>query len=384
MNTSRSPRNLACFVTALCGLALLAAPSVAQPPSLAEACRGKFLVGAALNAGQFTGRDAVGAELVRRQFNSITPENAMKWDALQPEPGRFRFETADRFVEFGRANGMFIVGHTLVWHSQTPHWVFRDRDGKPASRELLLERMRNHIRTVVGRYKGRVNGWDVVNEALAEDGTLRDSPWRRIIGDDYIAKAFEFAHEADPQAALYYNDYGIEDGRKRAGTVALIRKLRAQGVPITGVGMQQHVNLEWPAPAVVGEAIEAFAALGVKVMVTELDVDVLPSRWHRIDADVGRSEGGEAALNPYPEGLPAEKQQALARRYAGLFRVYLAHAGALTRVTFWGLSDADSWLDDFPIRGRTNHPLLFDRARNPKPAHQAVIDAIAGKEPLRE
>lgn len=256
---------------AVVGIAVGAEPAL---PTLRKACEGKLRIGVAMNANQFTGRDKAAAEIIATQFSTITPENAMKWDALHPEPGRFRFDEADQYVEFGERNGMFIVGHTLIWHSQTPRWVFENSTGQPADRETLIERMRQHIQTVVGRYKGRVNGWDVVNEALADDGTLRDSPWRRIIGDDYIELAFRFAHEADPDAELYYNDYGIEAGRKRDGAIELIRRLRSKGVPITAIGMQNHISLKWPDADALDEAIREFGATGVKVMSTELDVDV--------------------------------------------------------------------------------------------------------------
>lgn len=340
----------------------------AEEGTLKEVFRSNFLVGAALNESHFGGKDPAGA-LVRAQFDSITPENVMKWDALQPEPGKFRFAAADRFVDFGEKNGMFVVGHTLVWHSQTPRWVFQDAKGA-VGRDELLRRMREHIRAVVGRYKGRVKSWDVVNEALSEDGSLRDSPWRRIIGDDYIEQAFRFAHEADPDADLYYNDYGIEAGRKRDGALRLLAGLKARGVPVHGVGIQGHCNLAWPPAEVFGEAADAFAKLGLKVAVSELDVDVLPSRSGSTSADVSRSEAAAKELDPFVSGLPDAQQQALAERYASLFKVFLAHP--IARVTFWGVTDRDSWLNGFPIRGRTNHPLLFDREGKPKPAFGAV------------
>ena len=343
--------------------------------TLKEAFKGQFLIGTAVNASQFTEKNTVEAAIVKAQFNAITPENVMKWEEIHPAPDRYRFEPADRYVEFGEKNGMFIVGHTLVWHSQVPKWVFSDDTGRPVDRETLLSRMRDHIHTVAGRYKGRVKGWDVVNEALADDGSLRDSPWREIIGDDYIEKAFQFAHEADPAAELYYNDYGIEVGAKRDGALALLKKLKADGIPITGVGIQEHVNFTWPSTQAVDEAIAAYGALGLKVMITEMDVDVLPSRTKSVNADVNRTEAADPALNPYPNGLPDKVQQALARRYASLFAVYLKHRNVVERVTIWGVSDEKSWLNNFPIKGRTNYPLLFDRADHPKPAFSAVIGA---------
>ncbi|BCU78094.1 endo-1,4-beta-xylanase [Luteolibacter sp. LG18] len=357
---------------AAAGLGLSAMPALAQA-TLKDAFKNRLLVGVAVRPHQFTGANATQAALIANQFNSITPENVMKWDALQPRENEFHFEQADRYVDFGTRNGMFTIGHTLVWHSQVPGWLFKDAAGNPVDRETLLARMKKHIQTVVGRYKGRVKGWDVVNEALEEDGTLRQSPWLKIIGEDYLAKAFQFAHEADPAAQLYYNDYGIEGGKKRDGAIALLKKLKAAGVPVTGVGIQDHVSLTWPPATMLDETITAFGQAGLKVMITELDVDVLPARGHNTSADVSRNEAADPALNPYTNGLPANVQEALARRYAELFAVYLKHPGVVTRVTLWGLCDGESWLNDWPIRGRTSHPLLFDRACKPKPAFQALV-----------
>lgn len=354
-------------------MGMLASVNLMAQPALQEVFKNDFLVGAALNPAQFYESNAVQAALVKRHFGSITPENVLKWERVHPLPGEYDFAAADRFVAFGEQHGMFIVGHTLVWHSQTPDWVFQDDQGKPLRREALLARMRDHIQTVVGRYKGRVNGWDVVNEALNDDGSLRDSPWKRIIGEDYIEKAFEFAAQADPAAELYYNDYSLENVAKRSGAVKLARKLQAAGVKITGIGTQQHIKMDWPSMQQVDETFTAFGNLGLKVMVTELDVDVLPSPSNDRSAEVSRRESAHAALDPYHTGLPAAIQQALARRYADLFAVYRQHRGTLTRVTFWGVTDGDSWLNDWPIAGRTAHPLLFDRQCKPKPAFDEVI-----------
>jgi len=351
------------------------APVPPAPPTLAAAYRGAFLVGAALNEGQFSGRDSAGAALVAAQFNSVTPENVLKWESVHPRPGVYDFDAADRYVAFGERHRMFVVGHALVWHGQTPRWVFQDSAGNPVSRDTLIARMRDHIHAVVGRYRGRVNGWDVVNEAVADDGTLRRSPWQAVIGDDFIALAFRFAHEADPAAQLYYNDYSLENPAKRAGAVALLQRLLAAGVPVAGVGLQDHDRLDWPTAAAEDSTIAAFAALGLRVMITELDVDVLPRAVPQTGADVGLSAAARPELDPYASGLPDSVQQALARRYAELFGVFLRHRGQVARVTFWGVTDRDSWRNNWPVRGRTNYPLLFDRAGRPKPAFDAVIAA---------
>jgi endo-1,4-beta-xylanase len=341
--------------------------------TLKGAFDGKFLVGAAINQRQFAGSDSSGAELIRAQFNAIAPENVLKWERVHPRKGEYNFPPADEYVKFGEDNGMFVHGHTLVWHSQTPRWVFEDGQGNPVSRDTLLARMHDHIATVVGRYKGRIKGWDVVNEALNEDGTLRDSPWHRIIGDDYLVKAFQFAHEADPAAELYYNDYSLENPAKRDGAVKLIRSLQAAGVTVKAIGTQDHLKMDWPSPALMDSMFTAFAAAGVQVNVSELDVDVLPRATRNTGADVSTNVGARSELNPYPTALPDSMQQALAQRYAEIFQIYVKHAPHIDRVTFWGVDDGDSWLNNWPVRGRSNYPLLFDRNGAPKPAFDAVV-----------
>jgi endo-1,4-beta-xylanase len=348
------------------------------PLTLKDTFKGSFLIGAALNSAEFTETDARDAALVKAQFDSITPENVLKWESVHPEPDRYDFDLPDKYVAFGEKNHMFIVGHTLVWQHQTPKWVFEDAKGNPVDRETLLKRMREHIQTVVGRYKGRINGWDVVNEALNDDGTLRQTSWLKIIGEDYIAKAFQFAHEADPKAELQYNDYSLENEAKRNGAVELLGRLKAQGVPVTGVGLQGHYKIDWPSVDQEDATIAAFARLGVKVMITELDVDVLPPAMQYRGADISLNVELQPKLNPYANGLPDSVQQTLANRYADLFGVFLKHRAALTRVTFWGVTDASSWLNNWPVRGRTNYPLLFDRDGRPKPAFDAVIKAGRG------
>jgi endo-1,4-beta-xylanase len=239
--------------------------------------------------------------------------------------------------------------------------------------------MKDHIATVVGRYKGRIKGWDVVNEALNEDGTLRQTQWMKIIGPDYIAKAFQFAHEADPAAELYYNDYNLDYAAKRDGAVRLVTSLLEQGIPVKAIGSQEHLKLTTPTAAQVDSSIRAFAALGVKVNLTELDIDLLPQATRNTGADVSLRAGPAPSLNPYTAGLPDSLQQKLARRYADLFRVYMANQDAIDRITFWGVSDGDSWLNGWPVPGRTAYPLLFDRQLGRKPAYEAVTQVA--KEP---
>jgi len=366
---------VAIVVLIAAGCASSTAGPVPASITLKEAFAPSFVVGAAVNRHQIDGTDSIGGALLARQFNSISPENALKWSQVEPRPGEFNFTAADRYVALGERFGATIIGHTLVWHNQTPPWVFRDAAGGVVSRDSLIARMRSHIMTVVGRYRGRIRGWDVVNEAIAEDGTLRRSPWLDIIGPEYIAMAFRFAHEADPAAALHYNDFSVEHDTKRQGIVRLVTSLRAEGVPITAIGMQEHQKLDWPSVSAIDSAIVDLAATGVKLMVTELDVDVLPSnRGQRTEA-VEQQLMQSGAPDPYRAGLPQSVQTALAHRYGEVVRVYLQHRNVISRMTFWGVDDGDSWLNNFPVRGRVNYPLLFDRRGMPKEAYDSVIAA---------
>lgn len=372
-------RLIAAGLAALLAACAVAADRAPASASLKDVFKRDFVVGAAINAGQITGRDERGDGIVEAQFNSISPENALKWESVHPLPGKYNFTLADQYVDFGQKHGMYIVGHNLVWHNQVPGWVFRDDEGNLLSRDALLKRMREHIFTVVGRYKGKIQSWDVVNEALNDDGTMRQSLWEKIIGDDYVAKAFEYAHEADPQAQLTYNDYDLENPAKRKGAIALIKKLQAEGVPITSVGLQNHDNLTQPTAEQEDATISAFGALGLKVAISELDIDVLPAGGHQDSADVNLHIAQNPKLNPYVNGLPEGVQQKLARRYADLFRVFVKHAGVVTRVTFWGVTNRNSWLNNQPVWGRINYPLLFRRDGDPTPAFYAVVNTASRK-----
>jgi endo-1,4-beta-xylanase len=325
-----------------------------------------MVIGVAINQRQFEAADTAAVEIITKQFNQISPENVLKFQPTQPAADRYTFDAADKYVQFGVDRHMQVVGHTLVWHSQTGAWVFEGTNGKPADRDTLLLRMRDHIRTVVGRYKGKIHGWDVVNEAIDEDGSMRKSPWQVGIGDDYIAKAFEFARDADPNAELYYNDFNLEKPAKRAGVIKLVQDLKARKLRIDGIGNQAHWRLDTPTLDEIDRTLVELHATGLKVMYTELDINLLPNTPRGADPSVA---------NPYANGLPDEIQQQLARRYADVFALFLKHRDAVTRVTFWGLSDADSWLN----RGRMNYPLLWDRQRQPKPAFNAVVDVLRNR-----
>ena len=341
----------------------IAPPTVPQDVGLKDLMPKGTVIGVAINQRQSDGVDAAAVEIITKQFNQISPENLLKFQPVHPAADRYAFEAQDRYVQFGVDRKMQVIGHTLVWHQQTPAWVFQGADGTPADRETLLARMRDHIHTVVGRYKGKIHGWDVVNEAIDEDGSLRKAPWRDGIGDDYVARAFEFAREADPNAELYYNDYNLEKPAKRAGVIRLVKELQARGLRVDGIGNQAHWRLETPTISEIEEALVDLRSTGLKVMYTELDVNLLPNAGRGADP---------AVANPYVTGLPDEKQQQLARRYADIFGVIVKHRDSVSRLTFWGLSDADSWLN----RGRMNYPLLWDRQRQPKPAFQAIVDVL--------
>ncbi|WP_407352814.1 endo-1,4-beta-xylanase [Luteimonas sp. R10] len=359
--------------------------SVDGPPSagatLKDAYAGSFLLGTAVNADIVSGEDARSQALVPQHFNAITAENVMKAEVLHPEPGVWDFDAADAFVAFGERHDMFVVGHTLVWHNQTPEWFFQDDAGRPNAPEAQLERMRAFIATVAGRYAGRVDAWDVVNEIIGEDGAYRDTVWTRTVGDGdaVVRAAFEAAARHAPDAELYYNDFNAWRPAKRDGIVRMVRRLQAAGIRIDGVGIQGHWGLDYPSTEHIEAAIDAYAALGLKVMITELDVDVLPLTKEGQVIGTGllhpqfQLPEFERFLDPYADGLPAEVQQRLADRYAELFRIFHDRRDAIHRVTLWGVHDGMSWKNDYPIGQRTNYPLLFDRERQPKSALDAVL-----------
>lgn len=316
-----------------------------------------FVVGVAVNNDHFYEKAVLRTALIKDHFNSVTSENVLKWESVHPKIDTYDFEHSDKFVCFGYKNHMKIIGHVLIWHQQTPHWVFEDAQENQIDRDQLVDRMRSHIHTIVSRYKGKIQGWDVVNEALNEDGTFRITPWLKIIGEDYLIKAFQFAHEADPNAELYYNDYGLENEPKRKSAIALITKLQQNHIPITAVGLQGHYTLNWPSLEQIENTIAAFSELGIKINISELDIDILPQAWDLQNIPV--SPEMHASLNPYMTGLPDSLNKALAHRYAELFSVFLKHSSSVKRVTFWGLTDQDSWLNNIPIKDRTNYPPLI-------------------------
>lgn len=341
----------------------------AQIPSLKDVFKNDFLIGTAMDAQQIEGRDVAADKLIKQQFNAVTPENCMKAEIIQPAWNKYDFTLADKLVAFAKKNDLKVNAHNLIWHSQLPAFM-RYMQSADSVREYFV----NHITKLAGRYDGKVYSWDVVNEALNEDGTLRKDIFLDKLGDDYIVEAFRLTQKETPHSKLYYNDYNIEQPRKRAGAIALIKKIQAAGVRIDGVGIQGH----WKAGNVpmkdIEESIREFSALGLDVMFTELDLSVLPNPWDKVTADVSETAQGSANMNPYTKGLPDSVQQLLAKSYADLFTLFLKYRKDISRVTFWGVNDGQSWLNGFPIGGRTNYPLLFDRKFNPKPAFYKVIE----------
>lgn len=342
--------------------------------SLKDSLKDKFMIGVAMNAAQITGADSASVEIIKNQFNSITAENCMKSEELQPIEGEFNFELADKFVKFGEENNMYIIGHTLIWHSQAPKWFFTDEKGTDVSREVLIERMKKHIFTVVGRYKGKVKGWDVVNEAFEDDGSWRKSKFYQIIGEDYMKLAFQFAHEADPDADLYYNDYSMAHKGRRDAVVNMIKKLQSEGVKIDGIGMQGHMDMEFPEIGEFEKSLVAFAQAGMKVMITELDLTILPRPDRNVGAEISASFEYQQSLNPYSKGLPDSAATELHVRYNEFFKLFMKHSDKIERVTLWGVSDRQSWRNNWPVRGRTDYPLLFDVNYQPKPIVKTIIE----------
>jgi endo-1,4-beta-xylanase len=348
-------------------------------PAMKDEFKDKFLLGAAVNNEVVNGKDQKAVAIVQQHFNTITAEDEMKWERIHPKLDEYTFKNADRFVEFGQKNNMFIIGHTLIWQSQIPEWAFYDQSKKLIGREAMLARMKDHIYTVVGRYKGKVHGWDVVNEALSDEGPLNKSKWLETIGEDFIAKAFEYAHDADPSAELYYNDYSLDKPSKRDATVRLVKDLQSKGLRIDGVGIQGHWGIDYPLEEEFDAFVNAISALKIKVMVTELDVDILPPAFNYFGADINKQAELRKELNPYAESLPDSAQVKLTKRYNEIFSMLLKHTGKISRVTFWGVYDGTSWLNNWPILGRTSYPLLFDRNYQPKPAFYSVLKTVKGK-----
>ncbi|MEG1024779.1 MAG: endo-1,4-beta-xylanase [Flavobacterium sp.] len=356
------------YLVAVTTMLALSCTSQKETASLKDAYKNDFYIGTALSVDQIEEKDKKVDSLITKEFNAITAENIMKSMYTHPQKDKYDFTLSDKFVAYGEKNKMFIHGHTLIWHSQLAPWMEKIAD----STEMKAF-MKDHITTIVSKYKGRINSWDVVNEALNEDGTLRASVFLKTLGEKYLVDAFKLAEKADPKAELYYNDYNIEEPAKRAGAIALIKEIKAAGGKVDGVGIQGHWRLQSPSLEEIEKSILEYSALGIKVAFTELDITVLPNPWDLKGADINQKFEGSAKMNPYPEKLPDSVQTQLAERYASIFKLFLKHKDKISRVTFWGVYDGQSWLNDWPIKGRTNYPLPFDTALKHKQAYDSIL-----------
>lgn len=363
------------------------AQQIAVNKTLKEVYKDAFLIGVAVTPAITSGADKASRDIVVKQFNSITVENVMKAALINPQPGVYNWGPADDYVAFGEKNKMFIIGHTLVWHNQVPGWFFTNAEGKPNTKEQQIERLKSHIQAVAGRYAGRIKAWDVVNEVMGEDGNYRSTSWVNAFGngDTLVKYAFKFAAEYAANTELYYNDFNAWRPTKRDGIVRMIKMLQKEGIRIDGVGMQGHWGLDYPKTKYIEDAIDAYAACGVKVMITELDVDVLPlTKEGQIIGQVMADkqfqlEEFKTFLDPYQKRLPDSMQQVLAKRYADLFSIFYKRREKIARVTLWGVHDGMNWKNDYPVPGRTNYPSLWDRERKPKPAFYAVLNVPSNK-----
>lgn len=353
---------------------------VKNDPALKDVLQDKFLIGVALNTRQSSGNDTAATRIVREHFNAIVAENCMKSAEIHPEIDRYNFTQADEFVQFGVDNDLTVTGHCLIWHSQLPRWFCVDENGENVTPEVLMERMKEHISTVVGRYKGVIKGWDVVNEAILEDGSYRKSKFYEILGEEFIPLAFQYAEEADPDAELYYNDYNEWYPGKRETVVRLINTLKERGIRIDGIGMQGHVGMTNPTIETYQETIDDYVTAGVKVLITELDMSPLPEPRRMGGANLADMESYRKEIDPYTEGLPENVAQAWNERMMDLFNLFLENSDNVLRVTMWGVSDTDSWKNNFPVRGRTDYPLLFDRDHQPKGVVTQLISQLTAPE----
>ncbi|MBH0027163.1 endo-1,4-beta-xylanase [Pseudoalteromonas sp. SWN29] len=369
------------------GLLLLAGSlsvNAAQDQALKNTFADSFKMGVAVNQDIVTGKNAAAQSIIAKQFNTVTLENAMKAEVIYPQKGKVDFSGADAFIDFAKQNNMFTVAHTLVWHNQTPDWFFTNSKNEPNTPAEQLEQMRKHIELVAGRYKNKVDAWDVVNEVIADDGSYRPTVWVNRVGDgDTMVKAaFKYAQQYSPNTELYYNDFNAWRPEKRDGIVRMIKMLQKEGIRIDGIGIQAHWGLNFPKMQYIEQAIDAYAALGIKVMITELDIDVLPltKEGQITGTDMMKPqfqlEEFETYLDPYKNGLPSDVEAQLNARYKALFELFYAKRDKIDRVTFWGLHDGMSWKNDYPIPNRTNYPLLWDRNLNPKPVIKTIAEVV--------
>lgn len=361
---------------------------------LAEVFRQDFQIGTALSNKTLVENDSALLSIVAREFNAITTENALKWSEIHPEPGVWNFAPVDNFVEFGRAHNMQMVGHTLMWHRQTPAQLFSETIQqvdhcnschsyqKATSKKALLSALETHTTTVLDRYKKDIYTWDVANEVFEDDGQWRESEWYKIIGSNMLEYAFRFAREAHPKSCLIYNDYHVEKPKKYASIIEKLDAVQKKGVKVDGVGIQCHIKVDQNSPSLkdLETAIVALSQSGYRVHITELDIDVLPNAWEHKGRHVNELTD-KNELNPYTNALPPSISQQLSERYRSVFELFIKHRDKIDRVSFWGTTDDESWKNGLPIAGRTSYPLLFDRKKQPKPAYFAVKNLRAAPTP---
>lgn len=357
-------------------LIVLTSSQIMAQTTLGEATKGKFLFGVAVNSWQVKGVKPEETALIAKEFSALVGENVMKPQPIHPEENRFNWEDADQLVAFGEKNNQVVTGHCLIWHSQIGRWMFEAGEGKEVSPELLKERMHQHISAVVGRYKGRVKGWDVVNEAFEDNGSYRKSKFFQILGKDFIKYAFQFAHEADPDAELYYNDYNVENPAKCDAIVNLVKELKSEGCRIDAVGSQSHMHMNSPTLEAAETSFKKLKAAGVKILITEWDISILPSPFE--GAEISRNFNYSEKMDPYREAVPDSVQQKWNKRMLDMFGLFLKYQDVIDRVTVWGLTDNTTWLNNFPIRGRKDYPVLFDRNNQRKSVVNEMIKLAEG------
>lgn len=345
--------------------------------TLKEFAKDKFSIGVAMTAKQGADELPNVTELIKRHFNCIVAENGMKSEIIHPEKDRYYWNTGDSLVMFGQKYNMDVYGHVLIWHSQLAKWFPVDDNGHPVSKQEMRKRMKDHIYTIMRRYKGKIKGWDVVNEAIEDDGSYRKSPFYNILGEEYIPLAFKYAHEADPDAELYINDYGMNGKAKRDTYVRIVNDLKRSGLRIDAIGMQGHMGMDYPDIDEFEESIKAFAATGCNVMITEWEMSALPT-VHQ-SADIGDELNYQAIYNPYPVELPDSVSAVWNKRMKDFFTLFIKYSDVITRVNVWGVSDGDSWKNDFPMKGRKEYPLLFDRQYRMKPFLKEMMAEQAKK-----
>ena len=333
-----------------------------QDKGLKDYYKDYFPIGVAITPQSVRNEDE--RNLILRHFNSVTAENAMKMGPIHPRENEYYWKDADSIVAFAQRNKLRMRGHTLCWHNQTPDWFFKDSVGNNVSKELLLKRLKEHITTIVSRYKGKIYAWDVVNEAVDDNPNnfLRNSLFFQIAGEEYIEKAFEYAHAADPDAILFYNDYNTERKEKADRIYKLLKNLKDKGVPVHAVGLQAHWNVFGPTREEMEYSIAKFVSLGLKIQYTELDISIYRSENLRRD----KTAGDIAVFTP-------ELEQQQLEKYKTAFEVFRKYKQHISGITFWNISDRHSWLDNYPVRGRKNYPLLFDTTLRPKKAYDAVV-----------